>query len=244
MRKTQAQAVLDAMVKNGGFASLMLLYHKALQVEGVEWNTKTPEASIRRIVQENEDIFFKIKPGLWALREYKGKLPKEVTDLIDSDASEGTDGLQEKLERGHSYYQGFIVQTGNLKDLKTYVPPQDRNKLYVTCPMKDLITVNILPEFTYKEIVSSVKTIDVIWFREDFPIRVFEIEHSTNFSRSLEKFHELRHFNLDMFIVAASDRKKQFEDVIQRNIYNEIRRRVRFLDYEGLDSDYSWASLK
>jgi len=32
------------------------------------WNSKTPYASIRRIVQVNKE-FFKIKPGLWALRE-------------------------------------------------------------------------------------------------------------------------------------------------------------------------------
>lgn len=39
--------------------------------------TKTPCATIRRIVQDTR-FFFKIKPGLWALKSYKNKLPGEI----------------------------------------------------------------------------------------------------------------------------------------------------------------------
>jgi len=34
-------------------------------------------ASIRRIVQD-EKFFFKIRPGLWALKTYKNKLPENI----------------------------------------------------------------------------------------------------------------------------------------------------------------------
>jgi hypothetical protein len=54
------------MKNNGGTATLSLLYEEALKIDGVKWNTKTPQASIRRIVQ-NPKHFHKIKAGLWAL---------------------------------------------------------------------------------------------------------------------------------------------------------------------------------
>ena len=73
----QHEAVIKAMKKNGGYATLEHLYQSALKVPGVKWKTKTPEASIRRIVQD-ERFFFKIRPGLWALKEYKDKLPKKI----------------------------------------------------------------------------------------------------------------------------------------------------------------------
>ena len=70
----QREAVIFVMKENGGYATLGHLYEHALKVAGVEWKTKTPFASIRRIVQ-NDKYFFKIKPGLWALNEFKDKIP-------------------------------------------------------------------------------------------------------------------------------------------------------------------------
>jgi hypothetical protein len=68
----QYEAVIKVMEENGGFATLGYLYHEVLKVPGVEWKTKTPFASIRRIVQDGR-FFFKIKPGLWALLSHKNK---------------------------------------------------------------------------------------------------------------------------------------------------------------------------
>lgn len=60
----QYEAVEQVMQENGGYATLKHLYDNAPHVDGSEWGTKTPNASIRRIVQ-NRDLFFKIRPGLW-----------------------------------------------------------------------------------------------------------------------------------------------------------------------------------
>ena len=64
----QYDAVIEVMKANGGYSTLGHLYAEALRVPGVQWKTKTPFASIRRIVQD-ERFFFKIRPGLWALNE-------------------------------------------------------------------------------------------------------------------------------------------------------------------------------
>src|SRR3954465_1668900 len=116
----QREAVIKVMEENGGFATLGLLYREALKVEGVEWKTSTPLASIRRIVQDGK-FFFKIKPGLWALKGFKDA---PLNNLMES-------AKRNKEEFDHTYYQGLLVELGNLKSLKTFVPAQDRNRLFL-----------------------------------------------------------------------------------------------------------------
>ena len=50
----QKYYVIDAMRANGGYATLQQLN---MLVDFSTWKTKTPEASIRRIVQENDEFF-------------------------------------------------------------------------------------------------------------------------------------------------------------------------------------------
>ena len=65
MRYTQELQVIDAMRQQGGYATLRRLNET---MDFTAWKTLTPEASVRRIVQQSKAIF-KIQPGLWALEE-------------------------------------------------------------------------------------------------------------------------------------------------------------------------------
>lgn len=51
---TQTQQVIDTLRKRGGYATLGDLYHL---VDMKSWATKTPNESIRRIVQQSAEIF-------------------------------------------------------------------------------------------------------------------------------------------------------------------------------------------
>lgn len=61
-----------------------------------------------------------------------------------------------------------------------------------------------IPPFTYNEIIQrSVKYVDVAWFSQDkyaFPVRICEVEDSTDFRAALTKFKELE-FLTQNFIV-------------------------------------------
>lgn len=57
---TQEEQVIRTLKELGGFATLRKLYET---VDFSTWKTKTPEASIRQIVQKSREIF-KIQPGL------------------------------------------------------------------------------------------------------------------------------------------------------------------------------------
>lgn len=82
-KMTQTQAVIQVMQQKGGYAKLADLYKEVPLVQDVKWSTKTPDATIRRIVQ-NEKHFFKIKAGIWALNECKENLPDDIKVLIQT----------------------------------------------------------------------------------------------------------------------------------------------------------------
>ena len=59
----QNEAVILTLEKLGGVATLGQLNQEVFKISDCEWKTKTPFASIRRIVQLDKNIY-KIKPGL------------------------------------------------------------------------------------------------------------------------------------------------------------------------------------
>lgn len=223
----QHEAVIQVMENKGGYATLGFLYSEVLKVPGVEWKTKTPFASIRRIVQD-ERIFFKIRPGLWALKACKDKLPKEIFP-----AKTLTKSTQE--EYSHTYYQGLLVEIGNLKKYQTFVPNQDKNKLYLGKKLCDVTTVHDIYKFTYDCIIQRARTIDVTWFNNrNMPENFFEVEHVTPIQNSLTKFVDLQDFYTDFYIVAASARKNDFENKLKYSAFSPINKRTKFLSYEQL----------
>lgn len=216
------------MERNGGFATLGFLYEHALREADVQWNTKTPFASIRRIVQDPR-FFFKIKPGLWALKSHREKLPPELlVEFAPSRRREASD---------HSYYQGLILEIGNLKNFGTTIPAQDRNKAYLNRKLGDVATVKEFYPFTYDEVVKRARTIDVVWFNQrKMPSSCFEIEHSTDISNSLLKFVEIQDFHTNFLIVADKRRQGEFLQKMRYHAFSAISDRVRFLTYDELSN--------
>lgn len=220
----QHQAVIEVMRANGGYATLGFLYQAAPKVPGATWKTKTPFASIRRIVQDPR-FFYKIRPGLWALNEFKGRLPF---------ASEGKgQGRRRASEFNHAFYQGLLVEIGNLRRFHTFVPPQDKGKMFLGRPLGTLTTSADFYLFTYKDLVNKARTVDVTWFNErKLPDSFFEVEHSTDFYNSLLKFLDFVDFNIDFRIVADDIRHGEYQDKIGRSAFREIASRVKFISYK------------
>lgn len=224
---TQKQQVIETMKENGGYATFQQLNHL---MDFSSWKTKTPQASVRQIVQVNDE-FFRIKPGLWALTECKDEVLKRFQIQENNRDSEEV--------FNHSYYQGIIVELGNMHNFKTYVPSQDKNRLFLEKRLADITTEKELPAFTYDCLASRAKTVDVIWFNErKMPRRFYEVEHSTNISNSLDKFYELQDFRADFYIIADESRRRQFNSLMERSMYSEIVKYVKFFNYENLVLQY------
>jgi hypothetical protein len=222
--KMQTEQVIDAMRQNGGYATFGQLNHI---VDFSMWKTKTPQASVRRIVQEN-DAFFRIEPGLWALKEFENDVLNKFQ-------------LNTRKELfTHSYYQGIVVEIGNMNMFQTYVPPQDKNHLFLEKPLKELVTLPEIYKFTYSEVLRKATTIDIIWFNDrKLPHSFFEVEHTTDIQNSLTKFFELQDYFARFFIIADKSRRKQFDDIMGKSIFSPIRSRVVFADYENIVSQHS-----
>jgi hypothetical protein len=230
----QHEAVIIALEKMGGQATLANLYRETMKVEGCKWEAKNPFANIRRIVQERSEIF-KVRPGLWALRSYQKKLGLEEYKVED----------KKQIEQNHSYYQGVLLSIGNLRSYKTFSPNQDKNRLFVDKPLKDIRTLQDIPKFSYDEFRKRCSTVDVIWFNGHLmPNSLFEVEHSTDFQNSLGKFSDLQDFYTRMIIVADDNRKREFLQKIQSSAFVDISKRVNFLGYESLIKQYEMEITK
>lgn len=227
----QFEAVIKVMEENGGYATLGHLYQHVLKIPNCEWKTKTPFASIRRIVQDSR-FFFKIKPGLWALNKHKDEIVKQFEI--------GNSKSIINQEFTHTYFQGLVAEIGNCKGFTTYVPPQDKNRKYLNKKLNEVVSLENIYEFTYPHVINKAKTIDIIWFNQrKYPHSVFEVEHSTSFYNSLLKFTELIDFSSKFFIVSDVNRKKEYESKITLDAFSEIQNRVTFLDYEKLSKWHS-----
>jgi len=228
----QYKAVIKVMEENGGYATLGHLYQNVLKVEGCEWKTKTPFASMRRIVQDNR-FFFKIKPGLWALKSHRHLLPAEMIPTKKDS--------RVQRDFSHAYYQGLLVQIGNLRDFETFVYPQDKNRIFLGKDrLGSLASLKEIYPFCYSNVVNCARAIDVIWFNSrKMPDSVFEVEHSTDMKNSLVKFVELQDFRTDMIIVSDISRKRLYELTLSMNAFKPIKDFVSFWSYQHLSQLHS-----
>ena len=153
-KTTQEQQVIEVLRKVGGYATLRKLNEL---VDFSTWATKTPEASVRRIVQNSPEIF-KIQPGLWALEEMRENV------LSKFELKPGNRKSEDVFT--HGYYQGLLVEIGKYRHQITYVPAQDQNRLFIDKRLGEITDTIELPNFTHEDLRRKAKTIDVIWFNE------------------------------------------------------------------------------
>jgi len=221
----QHEAVIQAMQQNGGYATLGQLYQSVPRIFECKWRTKTPFASIRRIVQTHDE-FFKVRPGLWALTAEKEK----VMRLFSLEKAP-----EKEKEYTHSFFQGLLVEIGNLKGFETFVPPQDKNKPFGYQRLGEVSTTHEFFAFTYDHVLRQALTIDVTWFNlRHYPNSFFEVEHSTDIHRSLLKFVEFQDFRVNCYIVADNHRRGEFDSKIALTAFTPIKSCVKFWNYDAV----------
>ena len=239
---TQKEAVIETIKKFGGVATLNQIYQHIFQYSDCKWNTQTPFASIRCIVQRAPKEIYKIKPGLYGLVSCKKQL--EHNGII----AQTEENKNSELFRtfNHTYYQGLLLEIGRLHQLDTFVPAQDKHKMFPGgISLGDMSTLKQIPSFTFDDIVQRGSTIDVIWFNErHLPDSFFEVEHSTDIQNSLLKYYDLRDFSSRMVIVADSKRQAEYNKKLGFGAFVALKDRVNFLSYDSLDKQYNQEILK
>jgi len=207
------------MRANGGYATLGHLYEEVMKLPDVKRTTKTPFKSINRVLQESKK-FFRVRPGLWALVEAKDTFPPELAG-------------RPKPETDHTYYQGLLVQLGNLRRLDTFVPKQDRGRTFLGQPLGAAATLEKILPFTYEEIVRRAANVDVIWFNDrKFPAEFIEVENTTDMLGAFLKFVIFDAFNSTFRIVAPAARKLEFASKLVHPSFKSVAPRTKFTSYE------------
>ena len=229
MEKLQHEQVVAVVKKLGGIATLSKLYQ---EVDTRCWKTRTPDATIRRIVQYDKRLA-KIKAGLYCMAEKFAVYSKQYDENSSS---------VESHNLNHHFYQGLLLQIGKARECEVYVPRNDRGRISRQIGRADDFCE--LPKFGYPEIVKHARTIDVIWFNgRKMPDVFCEVEISTSMHRSLEKFHELQDFHAEMWIVAPKARREYFEKRMSMEMNKPISGRVKFQSTDKIQAAYEKARI-
>jgi len=230
----QHEAVIMTLEELGGFATLGQLYQEVPKIQACPWRTKTPFASIRRIVQTRREIY-KIKPGLYGLCAKKPQIEGRGI-LRETPANKSSRAI---IESNHAYYQGLLLVVGKLKAYDTFAPQQDKRRMFLGTRIGETRTLNEVPRFCYPHIVRRSQTVDVIWFNDrKMPASFFEIEFSSDIQNSLLKFNDLQDFWARMLIVADGARRNEYATKVNYSAFAAIRKRVQFLDFISLVKQY------
>ncbi|MEA3450463.1 MAG: hypothetical protein U9Q83_01010 [Bacteroidota bacterium] len=227
---TWSEAIEKAIIKLGYFATLRQIYKVAPSLK--EFSGITPHKTINERVQR-DNRFYKIKSGLYGLKNFLDKLPDIYNPKIEKSE-------KEEIHINHSYIQGLLLEIGNISGFNTFTP--DKNSPFLSKKLGDISTQNNIPNFTFEHIIKSTRYIDVIWFNErNLPNSIFEIENSTNFRNSLVKFVELQDFNTSMTLIAPKDDNKirKFKQEIEKSAFVSIKNKVKFFDYEYIVKLYN-----
>ena len=235
---TQNQAVIETIEMLGGIATLNQINQHVFEITDCQWGSKTPFASIRRIVRHTNGIY-RIKPGLYALESHRKEFEQNGI-LVQDEHNQDSEIIK---NFNHAYYQGLLLEMGKMRHLDTFVPDQDKHKQFLNqAQLGDLRTFQELPEYSFPQLVKRSSTIDVIWFNDrHMPHSFFEVEHSTDIQNSLLKFNDLQDFSARMVIVADEKRHHEFIVKMGYAAFKELlqNRRVDFLSYESLDKQYN-----
>lgn len=223
-----SKAIEKIMLNNGFYAPLQLLYKEIWNYKDkskITW--KTPDYTIQAIVQRDKR-FTKIGLGVYALTEHLDKLPKEVEAKTE----------KQKQEKSHARFQWMLIEIWNINGFETYTP--DKSWIFINRELGRISTLQNIPDFTYPKIINdSIRFIDVIWFNErGFPVRLFEVENSTDFRAGFIKFNEIQDFRTDFFFIAPEKRRQKFETEKTKIAFKNISERCGFLDYNFVEKWY------
>ena len=137
----------------------------------------------------------------------------------------------------HTKAEGALLELGNCLEegYETYVTPDDKNKKLRDKSLAEIATLRELPEdFIPPGVKDTVRHIDVIWFKKKVPAYCFEVEHSTDITKALVRFSDLRGLTTELMIVAPAEARDKFKREVGRAVFVSIKDRVRFKSYDEL----------
>lgn len=229
-------AILEVLDKQGGATTLAVFYSEVPKL--ISHSTAIDyKHNIRGYITrlKNQNYIKQIGLCTYALKSYKPNNEVFYEEVLNERMT-NQDFMSLPDSKMHGYLQGMLVEIGNLKELDTYTP--DKNVVFNGKILSDVATCRAIPEFTYSDRLKKIAQIDVIWFNEGYPVKTFDIEHSTDFTKALVRSYQLKYFQTECFMVADEKKQKIFEDRITTSPFNEIKNDIKLLPNSSVFQDY------
>jgi len=135
----------------------------------------------------------------------------------------------------HEGAEFYLLELGKKLGFITYTV--DQSKTFNNQRLGEIAMLKQIPAFAGDRDIGSAREIDVIWFGEDEnPEFCFEVEHTMDIVRSLNRLAQLQHLHVKFFIVAPEERRSKFESEMGKYPYRRMRNRYRFISYDELAS--------
>jgi hypothetical protein len=132
----------------------------------------------------------------------------------------------------HESAESVLLMLGNLLGYDTYTP--DASRTYDGKKLGEIATLEDLPAFMGEKVMDSVRNIDVVWLRDEWPEYLFEVEHTTGVTSGLLRIYQAQKLNTKFFIIGPKDVLKKFEKEIEKAPFNAIKHKYQFRSYEEL----------
>ncbi|MDA8002226.1 MAG: winged helix-turn-helix domain-containing protein [Alphaproteobacteria bacterium] len=221
---TKVEAMKQLLADHGGIANWRTIYENIEKYSPDAARSAHWKAGLRGVLYREIKAgknFKRIGLSNYALKEYQEEPLPRKTDKI----------------RMHSYIEGICLELGNVKKFLTYTA--DPTALFrEKIQLKELATLEKLPDFSYPQILSKAKKIDVIWLNQKgyrFPKKVFEIvDSASTLTPACERCMQLRDFQTECYIVAPEQHKKLFDKKMVLAPFNTNSDKFKFVGYEEI----------
>ena len=159
---------------------------------------------------------------------------------VEKPSRRGRRRIKEKLslnpsKLSHWDVMGILLELGNLLGYETYTADSAKQCKVLKKSLGEIALLKEIPPFTYKKLLDTVKNVDVIWFKEEFPAHCFEVEHTTGVTVGLLRLYQIRNFtNARFFVVAPANIMNRFQTELTKDPFYKVKNRYRFKSYEDL----------
>lgn len=175
-----------------------------------------------------------IDEGVKILEDFTG-VPEKLKAKVSEQDKVITQGKKiEPSKLKHQDVQGILIELGNSMGYDTYVA--DPSKSYGEERLGDKATLDKVPDdYVPKRMYEDVRNIDVIWFEDNLPLYLFEVEHTTGVTDGLLRLFQIRKLGSSfLYIIAPSKVETKFNREINKDPFFEIKERYSFRSYEEL----------
>ncbi len=169
------------------------------------------------------DLFF------WHL--YRDVMPEEAVQAPPVSRIQPPE-VEPRIE-SHEGAEYYLLKLGEMLGFATYTA--DPSKTHMGTRLGEVAMLEQIPPFAGERDLGSARLIDVIWFGEDEnPKLCFEVEHSMDVGRALNRLFQLQHINVRFFVVGPEEKRSKFNREMRKFPYRRLADRYRFVAYEEL----------